>query len=294
MEGPLLPYEPIRSERPCPPAEWRPSRKKRRRKPPPRKRRRSRIGGRIGRGLALLTLSASLLVGSAQLSSVPTVKTAAVFDFFARQLAAMRAPRDTVTPPSAAVASASNAEPVICNGAEAAGMGCSDGRVAKVDPSITRATAQPEARTADDGPAAMPAKDRAAEWAKSKADALAAEVCAAAPPPRLGCPDAPKAVARPVETAQISDTELVNVAENLQGTWRDSNYTLRVDVNRAQANVDGPLFDWQGFRVREVSGDEIVFAVGWQIYTAKISNSSLVLTSTSFRGEKTLTRTPSG
>jgi len=290
MEDPLLPFEPIRGERPCPPAGRRTPRK-RRRKPPPRKRRRSsRIGGRIGRGLSLLTLSAVLLVGSMQLSNV----AAAVFDVFTRQLAALRAPKDMGTPPRSALASASDAPSTVCSGTEASSLDCADVREANADSSPPKAAVQPEERVADNGAGAVPPKDRATEWAKSKGGALAAEICSAAPPPRLGCPDAPKAVARQVQTAPVSDAELIDVAENLQGTWQDSNYTLRVDVNRAQANVGGPLFDWQGFRVREVSGDEIVFAVGWQIYTAKISNSSLVLTSTSFRGEKTLTRAPSG
>jgi hypothetical protein len=80
-------------------------------------------------------------------------------------------------------------------------------------------------------------------------------------------------------------------ADRLDGEWRGTDFVLRVDAKRAQASInpDRP-FEWQRFAVKEVAGSEIVFSIGAELYEAMIEAETLVLTSTSFRGERILFR----
>jgi hypothetical protein len=133
---------------------------------------------------------------------------------------------------------------------------------------------------------------RAWEWWSATGGMFSAEVCRSLPSPRLGCQKLPRADARQVLTVQITDSAYMNLANHLAGTWQNQSHVLRVDPFRAQASLsrDSP-FEWQKFRVREGGREEIVFTIGAQVYVAKLDNTSLVLSSTSFRGDETLTRT---
>ena len=58
-------------------------------------------------------------------------------------------------------------------------------------------------------------------------------------------------------------------ARRLDGEWRGDGYVLRVDSQRAQASIDPERpFQWQRFLVKEVTGDEIVFAIGAELFEA--------------------------
>jgi ribose 1,5-bisphosphokinase PhnN len=84
-------------------------------------------------------------------------------------------------------------------------------------------------------------------------------------------------------------------AERLNGEWRGGEFVLRVDAKRAQASTanDRP-FEWQRFVVREVVGNEVVFAIGTELFEAVIESDTIVLTSSEFRGERVLFRGADG
>lgn len=80
-------------------------------------------------------------------------------------------------------------------------------------------------------------------------------------------------------------------ARRLDGAWRGEGFALKVDSRRAQANIDPKRpFEWRRFAVREVADGEIVFAIGAELFEAKLADDGLELTSTSFRGERRLQR----
>jgi hypothetical protein len=80
-------------------------------------------------------------------------------------------------------------------------------------------------------------------------------------------------------------------AEKLDGEWRGADFVLRVDARRAQASVDPQRpFEWEHFLIKEVSEGEIVFAVGAELFEAKLDANVLTLTGTSFRGARVLFR----
>ena len=80
-------------------------------------------------------------------------------------------------------------------------------------------------------------------------------------------------------------------ARLLDGVWRGEDYALKVDSRRAQANTDpGKPFEWQRFVVKGVDDEAILFAIGAEIFEARIAGDVLDLSSTSFRGERRLTR----
>jgi hypothetical protein len=138
---------------------------------------------------------------------------------------------------------------------------------------------------------AQESPDAARQWWLSRGAMLSAEVCNSLLPPRLGCPDTPLSPAHPVEAVPITEPQSANVASLLGGTWRNPGYVLRVDAARAQANVDpASPFRWQRFKIRKMSGNQITFTVGVQVYVAQVTKTSLVLSSTGFRGEETLSR----
>jgi hypothetical protein len=93
-----------------------------------------------------------------------------------------------------------------------------------------------------------------------------------------------------VAVAHASST-FAEAAERLDGEWRGGDFVLRIDAKRAQASVDGERpFAWERFLVRDVTPTEIVFAVGDELYEARLESDSLTLTGTSFRGERLLFR----
>jgi hypothetical protein len=80
-------------------------------------------------------------------------------------------------------------------------------------------------------------------------------------------------------------------ARLLDGVWRGEDYALTVDSRRAQANTNpGKPFQWQRFVVKSVDDEAILFAIGAEIFEARIDGDVLQLSSTSFRGERRLTR----
>jgi len=82
---------------------------------------------------------------------------------------------------------------------------------------------------------------------------------------------------------------LSEAAAMLDGDWRSADFVLRVDSERAQASLNpAQPFAWQRFEVKEVTGNEVVFSVGPDIFQAVVDADVLVLTGTSFRGERVL------
>jgi|GraSoiStandDraft_4_1057263.scaffolds.fasta_scaffold625983_2 hypothetical protein len=80
-------------------------------------------------------------------------------------------------------------------------------------------------------------------------------------------------------------------AARLDGDWRGSDFVLRIDARRAQASIDPTRpFEWKHFVVKEVTSEDIVFAVGAELFEAKLADDVLTLTSTEFRGERVLVR----
>ncbi len=80
-------------------------------------------------------------------------------------------------------------------------------------------------------------------------------------------------------------------AKRLDGEWRGSDFVLRIDARRAQASIDASRpFEWEHFLVKDVSEGEIVFAVGADLFEAKVADDVLTLTGTSFRGARVLVR----
>ncbi len=77
----------------------------------------------------------------------------------------------------------------------------------------------------------------------------------------------------------------------LDGEWSDDTTVLRIDAARAQASMtpDRP-FEWKRFVIRDANGNDVVFAIGAELYEAKVDGDSLSLTGTSFRGKRVLFR----
>lgn len=85
----------------------------------------------------------------------------------------------------------------------------------------------------------------------------------------------------------------VDAAERLDGEWRGDGFVLKIDSHRAQASVDPERpFQWQRFLVREVTEDEVVFAVGAELFEARMDAGTLTLTGTTFRGARILRQAP--
>jgi hypothetical protein len=83
----------------------------------------------------------------------------------------------------------------------------------------------------------------------------------------------------------------LDAAEFLNGAWRGDDFVLRVDSHRAQASVDAKRpFEWDRFLIREVTEDEVVFVVGAELFEARLQDGDIVLTGTSFQGERVLER----
>lgn len=90
----------------------------------------------------------------------------------------------------------------------------------------------------------------------------------------------------PAHASPFSDA-----ADLLNGEWRGADFVLKVDAKRAQASIDPTRpFAWERFLIKEVSGGQIVFAVGAELFEAKLDADTLTLTGTSFRGPRVLLR----
>ena len=93
----------------------------------------------------------------------------------------------------------------------------------------------------------------------------------------------------PVAAATASP--FLDAAEFLNGDWRGDDFVLRVDSHRAQASVDPKRpFEWDRFVIREVTEDEVIFVIGSELFEAELRDNSIVLTGTSFQGERVLER----
>lgn len=91
--------------------------------------------------------------------------------------------------------------------------------------------------------------------------------------------------------ASATDSLFVEAADFLNGVWIGNGSVLRVDAARAQASADPARpFLWDRFIVKEVTNDEIVFAIGAELFEARIDDDTIAVTSTSFRGERVMFR----
>jgi hypothetical protein len=91
--------------------------------------------------------------------------------------------------------------------------------------------------------------------------------------------------------AAPAKTSFAQAANELDGDWRGGDFVLRVDARRAQASVDPSRpFEWEQFLIKEVTDREIVFAVGAELFEAKLDADVLTLTGTGFRGARVLFR----
>jgi hypothetical protein len=85
----------------------------------------------------------------------------------------------------------------------------------------------------------------------------------------------------------------LEAAKELDGDWRGGDFVLRIDARRAQASVDPSRpFEWEHFLIKEVNDREIVFAIGADLFEAKLETDVLTLTGTGFRGARVLFREP--
>jgi hypothetical protein len=86
-------------------------------------------------------------------------------------------------------------------------------------------------------------------------------------------------------------TPFSDAADRLNGEWQGADFVLKVDAKRAQASIDpAHPFEWERFLIKEVAGGEIVFAIGAELFQAKLDSDTLTLTGTSFRGPRVLFR----
>jgi hypothetical protein len=82
-----------------------------------------------------------------------------------------------------------------------------------------------------------------------------------------------------------------DAAQKLDGMWESDVFLMKIDSARAQASVDPKKpFQWQRFIVKDVAEDTIVFTIGSEMFEATLESDELILTSSSFRGERILQR----
>ena len=92
-------------------------------------------------------------------------------------------------------------------------------------------------------------------------------------------------------SSQAIAATFAEAARLLHGEWRGDAFVLRIDADRAQASMapERP-FEWKRFVIKDIRGNEIVFAVGAELFEATIGADTLTLTGTSFRGARVLFR----
>ena len=77
----------------------------------------------------------------------------------------------------------------------------------------------------------------------------------------------------PRSTRRRRRSPFSEAAARLDGDWRGSDFVLRVDARRAQASVDPTRpFEWKRFVVKEVTSEDIVFAVGAELFEARLAD----------------------
>jgi hypothetical protein len=92
-------------------------------------------------------------------------------------------------------------------------------------------------------------------------------------------------------SSALAASRYADAAQRLDGEWRGAEVVLKIDAERAQASMtpDRP-FEWRRFIIKDIGPNEIVFAIGSELYEAKIDADTLTLTGTTFRGAKVLFR----
>ena len=98
--------------------------------------------------------------------------------------------------------------------------------------------------------------------------------------------------AAPFGASAAAADDFSDAAAFLDGEWGGDGFALKVDAERAQANVDVQKpFEWQRFQMKAVTGEKLSFSIGAELYEARSDGDAIVLTSTEFRGERRLERT---
>jgi hypothetical protein len=131
----------------------------------------------------------------------------------------------------------------------------------------------------------------AAAWREYNARVFAAGSCLVQGPPLDCLGDAPPGSSRTVKTITI-EAPSRHEAAVLDGRWQGPDYAVTIDTARDQASTDRsrPL-EWQRFSLKEISDRELLFTIGPELFEAKLQpGETLLLTSTSFRGERVLSR----
>jgi len=137
---------------------------------------------------------------------------------------------------------------------------------------------------------------KAAAWARFRGKELAAAVCINGTPPRIGCSLPIDATPRSVSTSPVlpwsGEYQTASTASTrLNGTWLGDGYQLNVDSEREQANIDPRApFAWERIEIKRISGNEVVFVLGSDLFQATIAENTITLKSTSFPGERFLKR----
>lgn len=139
----------------------------------------------------------------------------------------------------------------------------------------------------------------AAAWQRLSAKKFAAAVCIGQHWPRFatGChgdieTHSPRSVRTIVLSLEEYDPAAFALSHQLDGTWTGALSVLRVDRERAQANLDQDLpFKWERFLVREFSSGTLLFTIGAELFEARLQPDSIVLTGSAFRGEHAFWRT---
>ena len=86
-------------------------------------------------------------------------------------------------------------------------------------------------------------------------------------------------------------SDVREITHLVDGKWNGDGFALKVDSARAQANVDPALpYQWDRYGIKSVSDGRMIFFIGAELYEALVSQRSISLSSTSFRGERRLDR----
>jgi hypothetical protein len=138
---------------------------------------------------------------------------------------------------------------------------------------------------------------KAAAWARGRGKELAAAVCLNDTPPRIGCSFPIDAAPRSVPTSPVLPWSgeyqtAFTASARLDGTWLGDGYQLSIDSEREQANIDPQApFSWKRIAIKRISGNEVVFVLGGELFQAAITENAVTLKSTGFSGERLLKRT---
>jgi hypothetical protein len=137
---------------------------------------------------------------------------------------------------------------------------------------------------------------KAAAWGKVRGKLFAAAICASDLSVSLGCARLDNVERLSVRTVPIrsqteEDKAALATVRRLDGLWQGEGYALRIDGGRAQANMDSKApFDWRRFLIKRIWKDTVVFSLDAELFHARLSETRIILTGTSFRGERVLTR----